>query len=73
MDIKREVNKGIDNVKDSVDQVKQGTQADLERADREANSDDMTATEKLGSKLREGEHRLGAEWDKTKKDFRNNT
>ncbi|MBC5823302.1 MAG: hypothetical protein GIW99_11115 [Candidatus Eremiobacteraeota bacterium] len=73
MDLKKDFNKAVDNVKDGLDEAKHRSQAEGERAKRDVDGDNMTAGEKLESNVKEGGHNLGADWDKTKRDVRNET
>lgn len=73
MSMKHEVDKAVNNVKDTFSEAGHRTKADGERATREAAGEGMTTREKLGSVIREGKERVEAEVDHGKRDVRSNT
>ena len=72
-DLKDEVKKTVDDVKDAADEAKHRSLADIEMAKRKALQDQMTAGEKMKSGVDEFGHRVAAEVDKTKRDVRDKT
>jgi len=73
MDIKKQFDKVVDNVKDRIDEAKHRSEAETERAKRDVAGQDMTASEKIKSVAKEGGHDVAADWDKTKRDVRDNS
>ncbi|MBC5806453.1 MAG: hypothetical protein DLM53_11640 [Candidatus Eremiobacter antarcticus] len=70
MDIKKEFDKTVDDVKDTMDEAKHRSKAEAEQTKRDVAGQDMTATEKAKSAAKEGANRVEADWDKTKRDVR---
>lgn len=77
--MKDTMNKMADTVKDTVDNVRDGvneaghrTQADAEQQKRNLAGDEMTTGEKAKSMFNQGKNEVQAEYDKTKRDVRNN-
>ncbi len=73
MDIKKEFGKAVDDVKDTLDETKHRSEAEVEHTKRDVAGQDMTASEKLKSGAKEGANKVEADWDKTKRDVRDNT
>jgi len=63
----------VDNVRDTFNEAGHRGAAEGEHAKRDVAGDEMTAEEKAGSVLNEGKENLQAEYDKTKRDIRNDT
>lgn len=70
MGVKREVEKRWADLKDAVDEAKHRSLAEVERSRRTAAGDEMTASQKVGSKGKELGHRAKAEIDKAKRKVR---
>jgi hypothetical protein len=73
MDLKKDVDRLGKDLKDTADEVKHRFKAGEERGKREAAGDEMTTTEKVESALKEAGHETAAEFDKTKREVRDNT
>ena len=73
MSIKHEVDKTVNNIKNTASEAGHRANADGERATREIAGDEMTSGEKLGSVIREGKERVEANVDRGKRDIRSNT
>lgn len=73
MDIKKSVKDTIDNTRDATREALHRSTADAERARRDIDGDDMTATDKLKSVGNEVKNRTQAEIDKTKREVRTHT
>ncbi|MBV9277751.1 MAG: hypothetical protein JOZ97_05900 [Candidatus Eremiobacteraeota bacterium] len=63
----------VKNVRDTVGEASHRSEADAEQEKRAIAGDAMTPGEKAESVVNEGKNRVQAEWDKTKRDVRNNT
>lgn len=73
MDLKDEMNKFGNNVKDTVNEAGHRSAAEGEQIKRDAAGDEMTASEKAGSMLNQAKNNVQAEADAAKRDVRNNT
>lgn len=78
--MKDTMSKMADTVKDTVDNVTDGVRETGHRAEargeqekRDLAGDRMTAGEKAESMFNQGKNEVQAEYDKTKRDIRNNT
>ncbi len=78
--MKDTMNKMADAIKDTVDNVRDGsneaghrTQANAEQQKRNLAGDEMTTGQKAGSLLNQGKNEVQADYDKTKRDVRNDT
>jgi len=63
----------VKNVRDTVNEASHRSEARAEEEKRRVAGDAMTPGEKAESALNEGKNRVQAEWDKTKRDVRNET
>ena len=63
----------LDNVRDTVNEASHRAKASAEEEKRRVAGGAMTPGEKAQSLLNEGKNRVEAEWDKTKRDVRNDT
>ena len=64
------IKRGVDDVRDTVNESKHRSAAEIEHDRRETAGDVMTPGEKLGSAAKEGKERVLADVDKTKRDAR---
>lgn len=76
--MKDTMNKMADTVKDTVDNVRDGvnetehrTEARAEQEKRNVAGDSMTLGEKTQSVFNQGKNEVQADWDKTKREVRN--
>jgi hypothetical protein len=60
----------VDDVKDSVHEGRHRSEADMEKAQREALGNELTPSEKAGSAINEAKHRTAAEIDAAKRNIR---
>lgn len=68
-----QLDKAAKNVRDTFNEGRHRTEADLERGSRDAMGDDLTPSQKAGSALNEAKHRVEAEIDAGKRELRNKT
>jgi hypothetical protein len=73
MGLKDELNKTIDDVKDAVHEGGHRSEAQAEQAKRDVAGDDMTASEKAASMANQAKNTVQADYDKTKRDLRDQT
>ncbi|GAC1391096.1 MAG: hypothetical protein NVSMB31_08350 [Vulcanimicrobiaceae bacterium] len=63
----------VDNVRDGVNESGHRSEAEAEQQKRNIAGDEMTASQKAASVFNQGKNEVQAEYDKTKRDVRNNT
>lgn len=73
MDLKDEMNKFGNNVKDTVNEAGHRSAAEGEQAKRDVAGDEMTASQKAGSMVNQAKNTVQADTDGAKRDVRNNT
>ncbi|MDQ2663792.1 MAG: hypothetical protein M3Y18_07155 [Candidatus Eremiobacteraeota bacterium] len=73
MDLKDEMNKFGNNVKNTVNEAGHRSAAEGEQAKRDVAGDEMTASEKIGSMVNQAKNTVQADTDGAKRDIRNNT
>jgi vacuolar-type H+-ATPase subunit H len=73
MGLKDQIDKAVDDAGDTIDEAKHRTQAEAERANRDANGDLMPAGDKAKSMVDEAGHRVAAEADRAKRAVRDHT
>ncbi|HYZ17347.1 MAG TPA: hypothetical protein VE591_13140 [Candidatus Acidoferrum sp.] len=61
-----------DDVRDTGDELKERLKAGGERAKRAVEGDQMPLGERIASNVKEAGHKMRAEFDKTKRDIRDN-
>ena len=70
MDIKKKVDRTVANAKDAASEARHRTVAGVEQAKRDALGDEMTASEKAGSVLKQAKESTQAEIDHAKRAVR---
>jgi hypothetical protein len=73
MGLKEDIVKGVEDVKDSVNEAVHRGNANAEQAKRDVAGDQMTVGEKVGSAVNQAKENVQAEYDHTKRDVRDNT
>ncbi len=68
-----ELKKAVDDTKDALHEAGHRTEAEMERAKRDAAADEMTTGEKVKSVLHEDAERTKADVDKAKRNVRDHT
>ena len=72
MGLKDAINKVVDNVKDTANEVTHKSAADAEQAKRDVAGDQMTPGEHLGSMANQAKEEIQGETAAAKRDVRNN-
>ncbi len=68
-----ELSKGAKNVKDTFNEGRHRTAAEIEHDKRDVAGDEMKPSEKIGSAVNEAKHRAQAEYDAGKREVRDKT